>query len=113
MLHDVLYIVPGMYLYVQSAAATSAALCIAIPLLRQLLLFIVCRMAKNVAGSLNLIPCIVFFLFILKKDLFLMHVPLGSTVAFTASICLYYILELRACAEPNRPPARRGEAPIV
>ena len=53
---------------------------------------IVCRMAKNVAGSLNLIPSIVFVLFILKYDLVLMYVPLRSAVALTSSICLYYIL---------------------
>ena len=27
-----------------------------------------------------------------KHDIFIMYVPLGSTVAFSASICLYYIL---------------------
>ena len=46
---------------------------------------------KIVTGSLNLIPSSVFFLSF-KHDLFLMYLPLGSTVAFTASICLYYIL---------------------
>ena len=48
-----------MYLYIQSApAAAGAALCVAILLLlllQQLLLFvIVCRMAKIVAGLMNL-----------------------------------------------------------
>ena len=81
----------------QSAAAAAAAtLCVAILLLfllQQLLLFvIVCRMAKIVAGSLNLIPSVGSFLFILKHVLFLMYVPLDGVVAFTASICLYYIL---------------------
>ena len=47
---------------------------------------------RNVAGSLNLIPSIVFVLFILKYDLVLMYVPLRSAVALTSSICLYYIL---------------------
>ena len=82
-----------MYLYIQSAAAAAAALCVAIPLLllQQLLLFVVvCRMAKNVGGSLNLIPPSVFFLF--KYDLFSMYAPLGSAVALSASICLYYLL---------------------
>ena len=48
------------------------------------------RMAKNVDGSLDLIPSSFFIL--VKHGLFLMYVPLGSTVAFTASICLCYIL---------------------
>ena len=83
-----------MYLYIQSAAAAAAAApCVGIllSLLHELLLFVVCRMATIVAGSLNLTPSI-GFLFILKHDLCLMCVPLGSVVAFTALICLYYIL---------------------
>ena len=57
-------------------------------LLKLLLLFvIVCRMAKFVAGSLNLIPVLSFSSFNLYFKL-----SLGSTVAFTASICLQYIL---------------------
>ena len=50
-----------------AVAAAAAGLCVAILrlLLQQLLLFvIVCRMAKMVAGSLNLSPSSVFFLFI-------------------------------------------------
>ena len=52
-----------MYFYMKRAAA---ALCVDILplLLQQLLLFvIVCRMGKSDAGSLNLIPSSVFFLF--------------------------------------------------
>ena len=88
-----------MYLYIQSAAAAAAAAATAAAALYRccccsscclLVLFvIVCRMAI-VAGSLNLIP--VFYFSSFKHDLGLMYVPLGSTVAFTASICLYYIL---------------------
>ena len=47
---------------------------------------------KVVAGSVNLIPSIVLFLFILKHDLFSMYAPIGSAVTFTASTCLYYTL---------------------
>jgi len=45
---------------------------------------------------------------------FLTDVPLGSTVAFTASICLYYILGnyAHARSQGGRQPARRGEAPL-
>ena len=70
-------------------AAAAAALCVAILLLLlQLLLFvIVCRMAKLVTDSLNLIRMFSFSSF--KHDLFLTYdVPLGSNVAFSASICL-------------------------
>ena len=42
-----------------------------------------------------------------KHDIF--NVPLGCTVAFTASICLFFWY-LRACVEPRRASARRGEA---
>ena len=58
LLYDVSCIPDIYYLYIQNAAAAAAAaLCVAILLLllQQLLLFvIVCRMAKNVAGLLNL-----------------------------------------------------------
>ena len=56
-----------MYLYTRSAAAAAAAaaaaLCVAILLLllHQLLLYVMFRMAKIVAGSLNLIPFIAFY----------------------------------------------------
>ena len=54
---------------------------------RLLLPFImVCRMAKFVAGSLDLIPA--FSLSSFKQDLFL-NVPLERAVAFTPSICLH------------------------
>ena len=65
----------------QSAAA-AASLCDAILLLLPqqcccfLLLFIMYRVAKFVAGALNLISVFSFSSF--KRDLFL-HVPLGST----------------------------------
>ena len=60
-----------MYLCIQGAAADATALCVAmLPLLLQLLLLfvIVCRMAKIVAGSMNLIQ--VFFFSPFKRDLF-------------------------------------------
>ena len=43
------------------------------------------------------------------------NVPLGSTVALVASICLYpWVFALfRACTEPRRAPARRSETPLV
>ena len=67
--------------------------CYSVPLLlQQLLLFVVCRMAKIVAGSLNLIPSSVLFLIQTRFfKYFYSYVPLGSTVAFTASVCLYII----------------------
>ena len=56
-----------------------------------LLLFVVaCRMVTIVSGALNLIPCSVSFSSF-KHDLVVMHVPLGSTVVFTASICLHIL----------------------
>ena len=84
-----------MYLYIQSAPADAAALCIAI------------RTAVDAAAAAAVVrphvpngkiccwliesDSIQCFLF--KRDRFFMYVPLGSTaVAFTASICLYYIL---------------------
>ena len=42
----------------------------------------------------------------------ILNVPLGSTVAFTASICLH-LQSLRACPEQRRASARRGEPPLV
>ena len=64
-------------------------------LLQLLLLFIVaCQMAKIAAGSLNLIPSSVFFLFVQTRRIFNVC-TLGSTlitVVFTYSIWLYYIL---------------------
>ena len=85
------------HVFTQSAAAAAAALCVAILLLllqlQQLLLFvIVCRMAKNIAGSMiNLIPSSASCLFIQTR--FILDVSLGSTVvAFAVSIRPYYIL---------------------
>ena len=60
------------------AAAAAAALCDAILLLLlyQLLLFVIlCRIAKFLAGSLNLIPSIVFFLFILQCRIYGLTLP--------------------------------------
>ena len=68
-----------MYLCMQS---TTAALCVAI----LLLLFVIeCRTAKNVTWLVES-DSSVFFLVIEIR--FNFYVPLGSTVAFTASICL-------------------------
>ena len=77
-------------------------------------------------GLLHLIR--VFSLFIQIRSIF--NVPLGSTVACTASIylrvriilysevlhtgiILVHLRKLRAHAEPRRAAARRGEAPLV
>ena len=43
---------------------------------------------------------------------FFFHAALGSIVESMASICLHR-RPLRACAEPNRALARRGEAPLA
>ena len=78
--------VPGIR--IQSDAAAAAARVALLLLLKQqccyfLLLFvIVCRMANFVAGSLNMIP--VFSFSSIKR-----FMPLNSTVAFAASICIY------------------------
>ena len=48
-------------------------------------------------------------LFIFTQTQFVLNVPLGSAVAFTAATRLHP-LTLRACAELRRAPARRGEA---
>ena len=57
-------------------------------LLQQVLLFvIVCRMENIAAGSLDQIPSSALLLFIQTRRI-LMYVPLGNTVAFTASTCL-------------------------
>ena len=78
--------ISGMHLCTQS---TAAALCVAILLLLLLqlvLLFVIVRrMAKLVAGSLNLIPVFYFSLF--KRDVCVMHPLAVLRVAFTASIC--------------------------
>ena len=48
---------------------------------------------KIVPGSWNLIPPSMLFLCIqAPKCLLLIHVPFGSAVTLTVSICLYYIL---------------------
>ena len=72
------YYVPCMYVYRVLLPLLLLLLCVAILLLllHQLLLFvIVCRMAKIVSGSLNLIPSIVSFLLILKHELHLICTP--------------------------------------
>ena len=70
-----------------AVAAAAAGLCVAILrlLLQQLLLFvIVCRMAKIVAGLLNLIPSSVFFLFIQIRFIFnVCTYPLAVPVSYT------------------------------
>lgn len=62
------------------------------------LLVIVCRTAKLVAGSVNLMPALSFSLF--RPDLSSMN-PLQSYVAFTGSIFIYHP-ELRARTKPRR-----------
>ena len=94
LLYDVLY---TWHILIRSAADAAAALCVAILLLllQQLLLFVImCRMANNVAGSLNLIRSSAISLSSFKHDEYLTYAPLGSTVALTASIA-YSCAELR------------------
>ena len=72
-------------------------------------------MAKFVAVILHLISVFVF-LFIQTR--FISYVPLGSTVAFAASIYLrikyvLYILGNCGHAEPRRASARHGETPLM
>ena len=74
-----------IYICMQSAAAAILVLLKQQCCCLLLLLAIVCRMAKIVAGSLTLIA---EFYFKMHTQL-IFHVPLGSTVALTASICLH------------------------
>ena len=46
----------------------------------------------------------VFFLFIQSQ--FIFNVPLGSTIAFTASICLYVMTGMRGAKAAVSPPRR-------
>ena len=77
-----------MYLCIQGA---TAALCVALLLLLQLAAAAVRHRVPDVKnccrGSLNLIPVLSFSSF-KYYQVFNFYVPLGSTVAFTASICL-------------------------
>ena len=85
----------SMYVYIRECCCRAAALSVVILLLllyQRLLFVIVCRIAKLASGSLNLISSIVFVLLIIKDDLLFLYLPLGSAVAFMASISLYYIL---------------------
>ena len=96
-------------------AAAAAAPCVAVPpllLLQQLLLFvIVCRMAKMVAGSLNLTASSVIFLFMQTRFIFnVCRLPLGSTVVFAASISYTassVITGIRGAKAGVIPPRRR------
>jgi len=63
---------------------------------------IVCRMAKIVAGSSNLIPFSAFFLF--QHDLLFNRCT-------SWQYCRIYGLDL-PILHPGRQPARRGEAPL-
>ena len=109
-----------MYLYIRSAAAAAvAALCVALLLLlqlQQLLLFvIVCRMAKIVAGLMNLnrqlslnehlclavrspacslffISCAVFFLFFFGAVWFHTRVPVGPDIPGIYCWCVTYYI---------------------
>ena len=93
-------------------------LCVAMLLLRLqqqcrsfLLLFvIVCRMAKIVAGSLNLIPAFSFSAF--KRDCFF-YVPLGSTVSLLRPRFANMLGNCGGCTEPRRSSARHGKGPLV
>ena len=68
---------------------------------------------KIVPGSWNLIPPSMLFLCIqAPKCLLLIHVPFGSAVTLTVSICLYYILGNYEHARSQIGPARHGEAPL-
>ena len=67
--------------------------CCSVPVLlqQQLLVFaVMCLMEKTVAGSFDLIPSRVFF-FVIQTRYIFRCIYLGSTVAFTDSVCLYYI----------------------
>ena len=97
------YLVPGTrYVYVYR---------VLLPLPLLLLLFvIVCQMAKFV-GSLNLILLnSVLFLFIQTR--FNFNVLLGSTIAFTASICLCTSSVITGMRRARRASAHRDEAPL-
>ena len=84
-----------MYLCIQSAAAAAAACyccvllhCFSCSCCCLLLLFvIVCRMQKKMLLFIKS-DCSVLFIFIKTRSI----VPLGSTVAFTASTCLLYYI---------------------
>ena len=90
LLYDVVY---TWHVFIHKECCCRCCSCsVPVFLLQQLPLFVILyRMAKNVAGSLNLIASSVFFLFIQTRIIF-NYVPLGSTVAFMASIWLCYIL---------------------
>ena len=111
--------IPDIYLCIQSAAAAAAvaaALYVAILLLLLLHLMLLapccCCLSLRagwqvfVAGSMNLI--LVFFSLHSTPSVF--NVPLGCTLAFTASIwIILHIRWLLAFAEPRRAPARHGK----
>ena len=80
-LYGVLCDVYTWHVFIRRVLLPLLLLCVAILLLLQHLLqfVIVCRMAKFVAGSLELIP--VFSLFIRAR--FIFNAPRGNTVAFT------------------------------
>ena len=69
--YDLIYLV--LFICIQSAAATAATLCVAI-LLSLPLAAVVCRVAKLVAGSLNLIPV---FSFLRSKHAWFVMYPLA------------------------------------
>ena len=97
-----------MYSYIHGAAAAAAALCCytAVVAEQLLLLVIVCRMAKNVAGLLNLIPSSVFFLF--KHGLYNVRTPVLSLLpprfAYTATSSV--ITGMRGAKAGVSPPRR-------
>ena len=107
--------IPGMGVFMHTERCSCSVLlycCCCRSCCCLLLLFvIVCRMAFFFAGIES--DSSVFLLFIQKR--YILNVPLGSTVASTASICLHYVhpRQLRACSEPRRASGRRDEAPLV
>ena len=93
LLYDVLY-TWHVFIYTERCCRCCCCCCAPVLLLLQKLLsVIVRRTAKTVAGSLNLMTSNVFFLFIQTQFIFdVCTTPLGSTIEFTALICLYNIL---------------------
>ena len=106
------------FMCIQSAAAAAAAgaaalsVAILLLLLQQqcccflILYVIVCRIAKFVAGSLNLIPVLFFSSF--KRDLFLMY-PLAVPSHLRLRFAFRYYM-LGNYGQPRRASAHRGEA---
>ena len=104
---------------VQLPLAAAAALCVGIPAVVAAATAACCCCSASCAGwqkmfsgPLNLMPAFYFSLF--KNDIFLGY-PMAVLSHLRPRFCLYYVYprQIRACAEPRRASARRGEAPFV